>query len=509
MTQGYVPFAHGGDWRGLGAYEQKLREAEAGAEALNLPAHSIHIAIEIAALQPELTPAHQYALILLILISMAALQEGSTRFPVTGSKAAEPIRRMLKAFCGSVPIDDAIAAIEALLETNVAQGVVGKTPDEYKPLLYLKPYIYQQRIRSAEAALSAKLANLIRQPAYPALNLSSIREALVDVGDRPRMLHGKPLMLSPEQSAAVQAALTARLTIISGGPGTGKTSIVLAILRVLARLGLASEDIILGAPTGKAAYRIRESFLDGLRQIPNPSATDQALIDNHPDPSTVHRLLGYSSSRDRFLYHRNNQLAHSVLIIDESSMLDLAMMERLLDAIRPDARLILLGDADQLPSVAAGAIFRDLLRTPGRRGEPSNPVALASMRLTRSYRLNQSGTAGTSLAKVSSAVNEGRTEVFDSTAPDGAVAFRDSIEALKFEGVEYLAGLPRASSGLLDRWYHEQVWGDRELHRLAQRDYELDASGGFAAAEQEYLNHLFTCLGRAKILCVTRVLDNG
>ena len=121
------------------------------------------------------------------------------------------------------------------------------------------------------------------------------------------------------------------MTIISGGPGTGKTTIVISILRVLHRLGVAPGDIALAAPTGKAAHRMAEVIQAGRCAIVDPKPVDQDLA-HLPEPRTLHRLLGYQHRSGRFTHHENNRLAESVVIVDESSMIDLALMEQLVRA---------------------------------------------------------------------------------------------------------------------------------------------------------------------------------
>ena len=120
------------------------------------------------------------------------------------------------------------------------------------------------------------------------------------------------------------------MALISGGPGTGKTSIILAILRVLVRIGIKPEQIALAAPTGKAAFRMGESIAEGLARIDDPAGRGSVAERLHcPEPATIHRLLGYSPSRRRFNYHRNNPLDAAAVIVDEGSMLDLSLTERL------------------------------------------------------------------------------------------------------------------------------------------------------------------------------------
>jgi len=166
------------------------------------------------------------------------------------------------------------------------------------------------------------------------------------------------------QRVAAIVAVCKRLCIISGGPGTGKTYTVAAIVRLLqeqaSSRGVALR-VQLAAPTGKAAARLTESirgsglFCRSLGDGAEPPAhqvSDQGV--------TLHRLLGFRAGRSRPKYHRGNPLHVDVVVVDEASMVDLPLMARLLDALPPHARLILLGDRDQLASVEAGAVLGDL-----------------------------------------------------------------------------------------------------------------------------------------------------
>src|SRR5690606_5968042 len=125
--------------------------------------------------------------------------------------------------------------------------------------------------------------------------------------------------------------------------------------------------IALAAPTGKAANRMGESILTQLTNIneaqdngPTTNTADSALLHNLQSPMTLHRLLRYSPSTQTFYHHENNPLDARIVIVDEASMIDLFMMERLVAALPPHANLVFLGDSEQLPSVDTGAVLRDL-----------------------------------------------------------------------------------------------------------------------------------------------------
>jgi exodeoxyribonuclease V alpha subunit len=186
-----------------------------------------------------------------------------------------------------------------------------------------------------------------------------------------------------EQRAAAKVALSQGLTVLTGGPGTGKTTTVARLLALLAsgtRLRIA-----LAAPTGKAAARLQEAVQLEVDKL--DAADREALSGMHA--TTLHRLLGSRPDTSaRFRHNRGNRLPHDVIVVDETSMVSLTMMARLLEAVRPDARLILVGDPDQLASVEAGAVLADLvdgldtsklatLTTPHRFGESIGELASA------------------------------------------------------------------------------------------------------------------------------------
>ena len=160
------------------------------------------------------------------------------------------------------------------------------------------------------------------------------------------------------QKIATALALLRPLTIISGGPGTGKTTTVVNVLAcVLA--GNPDCRIRLAAPTGKAAARMQEAIRKAAAHLPAD------LRDRLPTESfTVHRLLGWLPGPDEFRHHADNPLPIDLLVVDEASMLDLALATKLLEAVPITARIILLGDKDQLAAVESGAVFSELSADP-------------------------------------------------------------------------------------------------------------------------------------------------
>ena len=184
---------------------------------------------------------------------------------------------------------------------------------------------------------------------------------------------------SEEQRAAVVAAAHRRTTILTGGPGTGKTTTVARLLALLADQAAGQGSglsIALAAPTGKAATRLQEAVATELAAVETAWPEAPGLV-GRLDGLTLHRLLGWRPDNStRFRHDRANRLKYDVVVVDESSMVELTMMGRLLEALRPDSRLVLVGDPQQLTSVGAGAVLSDLVV--GYEGRPDSPVAALS-----------------------------------------------------------------------------------------------------------------------------------
>jgi exodeoxyribonuclease V alpha subunit len=183
-----------------------------------------------------------------------------------------------------------------------------------------------------------------------------------------------------EQRSAALAAARQWTTVLTGGPGTGKTTTVAGLLALVAGAAERPLRIALTAPTGKAAARLQEAVEEAQRQQ-RFTDEDRARLGGLT-ASTLHRLLGWRpGSSTRFAHHRGNRLPHDLIVVDETSMVSLTMMARLVEAARPDARLILVGDPDQLASVEAGAVLADLVAGLSAR----DPRAVAALRTTHRF----------------------------------------------------------------------------------------------------------------------------
>ncbi len=224
-----------------------------------------------------------------------------------------------------------------------------------RPLHLAGTTLYLDRFWSEECQVARDLLALA-EAATPDVDLDVLAaglEALFPTGDEPDF-----------QRLAAASAVLRRFSVIAGGPGTGKTTTVARVLALLDEQAEAESRrpplVALAAPTGKAAARLEEAVHEEARTLPL-GAEEQARLAQLRG-TTLHRLLGFKpGNRSRFRHHRLNRLAHDVVVVDETSMVSLSLMARLVEAVRTDARLILVGDPEQLASVEAGAVLGDIV----------------------------------------------------------------------------------------------------------------------------------------------------
>jgi exodeoxyribonuclease V alpha subunit len=375
-------------------------------------------------------------------------------------------------------------------------GFVIGGPGERKPLILDGDWLYTERMR----ALEERFASRVRQRRARSPGLGEDRRRAL--GKAVLAIAPGPPPLTKEQRHAVGAALRAPLALVTGGPGTGKTTVVVALLRALAWVGERMDAIAIAAPTGKAAQRLREAIQTDFSSRSRDFA-EMGLSRFAPVPQTLHRLLGWSPSRRRFSSHENDPLPHRWVIVDEASMIDLALMDRLLRGLHPDANLTLIGDADQLPSVDAGAVFRDLCAVAA--GAPADVV-----RLTENLRVASSPSARR-IVSAARAVNGG---ALDARSAEAVVTLR-AVRELSFEGVEHLAARwDEVGSAVLDAWWRERFGAEGGALRPARGEGSLGgAARTFAAPghvlrpeHRDEVRALFALHARSRVLCVTRVV---
>lgn len=294
-------------------------------------------------------------------------------------------------------------------------------PGSYKPLILdEKGRLYLYRYWEYERDLAENIIErLSRTP--DAVDLTLLGEGLN------RLFPQSGEGIDWQRVAALMAVIRS-FCVISGGPGTGKTSTVIKILALLLEQAQAGGHVLkiaLAAPTGKAAARLSES----VREMRESLDCSDAIREGIPAESfTIHRLLGPLRGSPYFRHNSDNPLPYNVVVVDESSMADLALMSKLLQAVPQSARLILLGDKDQLSSVEAGAVLGDICDTgsehgysesfriavgdignviPGEgSGAGESPTADAIVILRRSYRFG----SGSGIGLVSNSIKIGDAE---------------------------------------------------------------------------------------------------
>ncbi|MCK9395833.1 MAG: exodeoxyribonuclease V subunit alpha [Methylobacter sp.] len=303
-----------------------------------------------------------------------------------------------------IRIDDnerALLLASGLAETAAA-GQAGP-----QPLIIEQDRLYLHRYWHYENRLAMKI-KAMSQTGHSVEKLDAMLDRYFDALDQ-----------NKDQREAAKMAATKSFSIITGGPGTGKTFTVVKILALLQELAEQPLHIALAAPTGKAAMRLQESIGFSKAKLPCSEA-----IKNHiPETvTTLHRLLGAMPPSPYFRHDADKPLVYDLIVVDEASMVDLALMSKLLDALKPGARLILLGDKDQLASVESGAVLADL--------------AIAEALQDNVYTLRKSHRFGGTIKELAEAVNCQQDELAWQILSDGA---DDAVQCLDEDLIDYVA----------------------------------------------------------------------
>jgi exodeoxyribonuclease V alpha subunit len=353
----------------------------------------------------EVAGYEQETLHVLLLLLILAQEEGSLCIEL----AQESLTRRL---ADLTPREEAASWAQRLLADLGNQDfgkLIGSKPDDHLPVIRHdadgRCFLYFQKYLRHEQAffrlLSGKLVEKVSD-GHSKNVPQVIREVLDKESLRPG---GRPLVLDPEQRRALELALSRMLTVISGGPGTGKTSVVLSLVRCFVRLGITPDRIALAAPTGRAAQRLADAMRQGLATLSPNAAAPDASIENIAT-STLHTLLEYVPSRDQFRRHAENPVEADVVIVDEVSMVGIVLMAKLFEAVGPNTRIILLGDKDQLPSVDAGAVLANLVPDPGVKNT-NHPLKDAVVLLQTNHR------SETQIREVAAAINQQDIGILD------------------------------------------------------------------------------------------------
>ena len=314
-----------------------------------------------------------------------------------------------------------------------------------RPLILEAGRLYLQRYHAYEKKLAERLSALMAAEPNP-VNVDTLKP-----GNGLFAADAANPDATNWQAVAAFAALRHHFTVISGGPGTGKTYTIVRLLRVLIEAALREEQtpplIALAAPTGKAAARMLESVRNGLDDMGADATFDKQRVEEHiPQTArTLHRLLGLTGATTRARFNADNPLPYDVVIVDEASMVDLPMMAKLADAIRDDAHLILLGDRYQLASVESGSVLAEICANAGVNrftehqqaaagdllAQPTQPAdhALADhvVTLQTSRRFNADSTIG----QLAAAVNAGDVDATQALLNAGHddLAYHDRSDA--------------------------------------------------------------------------------
>lgn len=267
-----------------------------------------------------------------------------------------------------------VSEFGSLKFSEIIEGHFGNDPiesDDYsKPFILTAgetPYLYFAKHFNAKCYIEKSASLLFKDGSVP--DSDAIQNCIKEISKIRKPINGKPFLVNEQQATAILRGLNENL-IITGGPGTGKTTVVLYILWKLLQSNPEMLDwsIYLAAPSGKAADRMRESLSDGLsaiEEIVRESETGAPIFKKLKDleSSTIHRLLKFSREKGDFHYNKDEQFSqNSIFVIDEASMIDIEMFAALLQAIPEGARLFILGDPYQLPSVDSGAVLGEILK---------------------------------------------------------------------------------------------------------------------------------------------------
>jgi exodeoxyribonuclease V alpha subunit len=328
-----------------------VRSASGALRAFNqagvLAAADVHVALRLARLAGE----HDEPTLLAAALAVRAPRLGSVcvNLATIGATAATDLDQPVD--LQALPWPEPEAWIGSLASSPLVAA--GEEGGQDRPLRLVGATLYLDRYWRDERAVAADL--LARNEAADDVDEDVLADGLA------RLFDGEEPDL--QRLAAATSALR-RLAVVGGGPGTGKTTTVTRILALLDEQAAAADAppplVALAAPTGKAAARLEEAAHEEAARLPLSEQERTRLLELRA--STIHRLLGWRpGNTNRFRHDHRNQLPHDVVVVDETSMVSLSITARLLEAVRRDARLVLVGDPRQLASVEAGAVLGDLV----------------------------------------------------------------------------------------------------------------------------------------------------
>jgi exodeoxyribonuclease V alpha subunit len=322
--------------------------------------------VQVASTLGRLAGEHDEQVLLAAALAVRAVRLGSVCTDLREVRATatadteEAAGPDVEALPWPAPEDWYAACAASVLVADGVDGAADRPLRMVDGLVYLDRYWRQERLIRADLDVRALRT-------APDVDRARLRSALAGLF---------PDAAPDHQRLAAAACVTGWVTVVAGGPGTGKTTTVARLLALLHDVLDTPPRVALAAPTGKAAARLQEAVAAESADLRRRGvATPPAY-----DASTLHRLLGSRpGSHSRFRHDRHNRLPYDVVVVDETSMVSLTLMARLLEAVRPDARLVLVGDPDQLASVEAGAVLGDLVHRPSRTTPETRAPLLADL----------------------------------------------------------------------------------------------------------------------------------
>ncbi len=297
-----------------------------------------------------------------------------------------------------------------LLDSPLVASEPRANDSPLRPMVLAGDRLYLQRYWAFEVVVADQLrersARFGSSPVDQSLDeLRTMALDAVFAAESPASGGAPPL---DEQRIAAERALAYPVSVIAGGPGTGKTHTVARVLAAGHLVATGSGGVLraaLAAPTGKAAHRMRESILERVGELESQQRIDAALADTLAAtvPTTIHRLLG-AQGRSGFRHDHDNPVPFDLVIIDETSMVSLPLLARLIGAVRPDARLVLVGDPFQLTSIEAGTVMGDMVGPDdGRLGTGAGTLSGRVTELVRGHRF----AVGSAMADLALAIRRG------------------------------------------------------------------------------------------------------
>ncbi len=338
---------------------------------------------------------------LFLLMMAASLADGNVYFPGTADAMAHEYRAILlrcradnkepaPSEAGSSLLEECRRHAQefiACLENGEYRSIAGEEKPD-KPVCFSGSprRFYFAKYYDAERRLAGRLAARFRTEPFT-VAAAALRPVLNDIFERRPLADpwGHPIVFDDVQKAAIALATVNSTVLVTGGPGTGKTTVVAQVLRARLLSDASfdpAEDILITAPTGRAAARLSQSIAGAISSCA-PTPAEQAL--GRVRAATVHAALGFDPESGQFRRTRESPLAARLVVVDEASMIDIRIFCRLCEALRDDAALLLLGDRNQLPSVEAGAVLGDIAGLFGVAfaGPDLGPVASLSPRTHR------------------------------------------------------------------------------------------------------------------------------